>query len=84
LINRSNQPKVPYTDAGIQQIVSAVNAALQAGVNGGIIASPNVTYPTVASISSATKATRALNNVAFTAKLVGSVQTVPISGIVTY
>ena len=84
LSNRANQPKVPYTDVGIQQVVSQLRAALQIGVDGGIIINPVITYPAVSAVSAAQKATRQLTNVNFTASLVGAIETTNIAGIVTY
>ena len=79
-----NALKVPYTDVGIQQVVSQLRAALQAGVNQGIIINPAVTFPAASEASSADKAARNLSNVNFTATLVGAINTVVINGTVTY
>lgn len=71
--------KIPFTDAGVSVIVSAVRAQLQAGViAGGFAASPEpvVTAPKVADVSAVDRGNRKLPNVNASAKLAGAIHLV--------
>lgn len=77
--------KVPYTDAGIALVASAVRERLQAAVDIGILAADpafTVTVPTASSVSAADRAERVLNNVKFTARLAGAIHEIDITGTV--
>lgn len=90
--------KVPYTDPGIQIIVTALRQALDLGVARNGIAPPEVdatdlnrkipSYVINAPLSSSVpfndKANRVLNNVNFTARLAGAIHAVTIRGSLTY
>lgn len=90
--------KVPYTDPGIQIIVTALRQALDLGVARGGIAPPEVdsddttrtipSYiieaPLSSSVSFNNKANRLLQDVKFTARLAGAIHTVEIKGSLTY
>ena len=91
-----NERKVPYTDAGISQVVSKIQEALDQGqANGGI--SPDdfdpttkdrtggyvVTAPRSSEVSSNDKANRTLKNVRFTAYLSGAIHKTEIDGVLT-
>ncbi len=76
--------KVPYTDIGIQQVAGILQGSLGKAVAAGIIINPSVVYPTAANISSATKQTRNLAGVSFTAKLVGAIDSMNINGYFSY
>lgn len=95
LINAAG--KVPYTDPGIQVIVTALRQALDLGVARGGIAPPEVdpddnrvipsytiSFPASANVSFNDKANRILNDVNFTARLAGAIHTVVIRGNLTY
>lgn len=74
--------KVPYTDAGIQIVVTQLKAALQEGVDADFISTFTVTYPEVVDISETDKAARLLPDVNFTATLAGAIHKVEINGVV--
>jgi hypothetical protein len=89
--------KVPYTDPGIQIIVTALRQALDLGVARGGIAPPEVdpddnrtipsyviNAPASANVSFNDKANRVLNDVTFTARLAGAIHTAVIRGNLTY
>lgn len=81
-----NNPKVPYTDAGIAVIQSQVMRALQLGVNNNFISTdplPLVTVPLAADVSPSDKANRILRNVKFTATVTGAIHAVRIQGTVS-
>jgi hypothetical protein len=78
--------KVPYTDAGIAQIETALRGALKRGTDKGILTSDTpftVTVPVNANVSAADKTSRTLNNVFFTGKLAGAVHSANIQGVVS-
>lgn len=79
----ANTAKVPYTNAGIEIIVSAVRTALQEGVTNSLLSSFTVSAPKVTEISVADRGTRVLPDVRFTAVLAGAVHTVEVDGVVT-
>lgn len=81
-----NNPKIPYTDAGITVIQSEVLRALQLAINNNFIATdpePIVTVPKAADIPPADKANRILRNVRFTATVTGAIHAVFIRGTVS-
>lgn len=81
-----NQPKIPYTDAGITTIQNAINQVLQDGVAlGGIADDPpfSISVPKAIDVPAVDKANRTLNNVTFQATLAGAIHAVNISGTVT-
>ncbi|PWU04929.1 MAG: hypothetical protein C5B43_04015 [Verrucomicrobia bacterium] len=81
-----NNPKVPYTDAGITAVESQIKRALQQGIDNNFIASspvPQVFVPTAASVPAIDKANRILRNVKFQATLAGAIQAVEIFGTVS-
>jgi hypothetical protein len=78
-----NNPKVPYTDAGIGAIEAQVKRALSLGVSNGFISDdppPTVTVPRAADVPPADKAARILRNVRFFATLSGAIHAVRIIG----
>ncbi len=83
--------KVPYTDLGVSSIQSVVDARLQSatkegGGSGQIFTTdpqPVVTVPLVADIPAATRGTRLLPDVNFTATLAGAVHNVEVNGTVS-
>lgn len=88
--------KVPYTDAGITGIHGQVIAALKAGQQtGGIpdveyddagneIAPYTITVPRSYQIDKATKQTRKLPVIKFTARLAGAIHAAEVSGVLGY
>lgn len=78
-----DNPKLPYTNAGIEVILNIVRARLSDGIDaGGLSADPApvVTAPSVASIDAADKAARCVPNIKFTATLAGAIHKVQIRG----
>lgn len=78
-------PKIPYTDSGIQAIVSEVEGVLRQGIfQGGINPDEDytVTAPLADDIPSATKATRVLSPITFLATLAGAIHKTVIRGTV--
>lgn len=82
--------KVPYTDFGVDQIVSVVKADLKAAIRVGFLdggdettPAPAVTAPTVASQSASNRAKRIFPGIAFSAKLAGAIHTLTINGVVS-
>lgn len=86
----ASNPKVAYTDAGLVLIHSALLAALRAFEGNdndpGLLArgSSTVIVPLVSSISSAVKATRVLPGIRFSATYEGAVNSVGITGVVSF
>jgi hypothetical protein len=81
----ANNNKIPYTDAGVDQVRGTIMSVLQAGVDvGGLSATPApfVSVPLVASLSVATVSTRNLPKVSFSATLAGAINSVTITGVV--
>lgn len=90
-------PKIPYTDPGIGLVQNAVTAALDAGVEAGGIARPSsdettgtvtpsytITVPKAAELDAATRKTRVLPKVKWTARLAGALIATEISGTLNY
>lgn len=78
--------KVPYTDAGVSLVESAVKASLQRTVAAGIAAdspAPVVTVPKVADVSVGNKSARILPDVKFSFTLAGAIHKVVVSGVVS-
>jgi hypothetical protein len=81
-----NSDKLPYTNKGIAGVENAVRKTLQEGIDNGSLASnpaPVVSVPDILDVSSADKASRTLNGVAFTATLAGAIHKVTINGFVS-
>lgn len=79
-------PKVPYTDAGIAIIQAEVLRALALGVSNNFLTNnpaPVCTVPRSADIPTVDKANRILRNVRFTATLAGAIHAVVIRGTVS-
>jgi hypothetical protein len=91
----TSNAKVPFTDSGIDVVITQLKAALQEGVQNGILGSPGadvkgnpipafiVAAPLASSVYGASKATRTLPSVTFTAYLQGAINIVQINGTVT-
>jgi len=81
-----NNPKVPYTDSGVDLMRGQVLAQLQQGITvGGLAADPApvVTAPKVADIDPADKAARILPDIFFQATLAGAIHQLVISGVLS-
>lgn len=76
-----NNLKVPYTEAGVEQVKSAVRAAV-ASLPNAIASLDSLTAPNPATVPSNIKATRTLPDVNFTVTLSGAIQSVQINGTV--
>lgn len=88
-------PKIPYTDAGVQNIVNlmrgVLNNAIAVGLLSGDALDPDndiqtpyvVTYPRVVDVSENDRAERFLPDLRFTARLAGAIHRVTIQGVVT-
>ena len=75
-----SQTKIPYTDGGINQVVSAWQGVLDSGVTFGHLSPddpPKISAPLVSSVSSADKAARELTMTA-EATLAGAIQKVTL------
>ena len=78
-----NVDKIPYTNAGIDSVKSAVLEVLTIAVGMGILSAdpvPTVTAPDVSTISSANKLARNLPDVEFDGTLAGAIHKVEING----
>jgi hypothetical protein len=77
-----NNKKLPYTDNGIEAIGAIIKSALEAGVDQGGLdpGTVSVVIPKVSGIPSATRATRKLSGVKFSAKLAGAIHELEIDG----
>lgn len=81
-----NNPKVPYTDAGVSLIDGDIRAQLQEGVGVGLIAADppfNTTPPKVADVDPVDRAARLLPDMDFSATLAGAVHKTEVRGLVT-
>jgi hypothetical protein len=78
------QDKIPFTDDGVQIIVSQLRAALEDGVKYQIITPDyEIKYPLVSELAATWKGTRTLPDIKFTAPLQGAIQHTAIEGVVT-
>lgn len=82
--------KVPYTDFGVDQIISVVKGDIAQAVRVGFLnggdattAAPTVTAPTVASQSATNRAKRIFPGIAFQAVLAGAIHDLTITGVVS-
>ena len=81
-----NNPKVPYTDTGVDLMRSQVLAQLNQGVGVGLLSpdpAPVVTAPKVADIDPADRANRILPDINFQATLAGAIHKLIISGVLS-
>jgi hypothetical protein len=75
--------KVPYTDEGVQMVVSPLKSALEEGKKNGILASYEISFPAVAEVSVTDKGKRFLPDVNFSGVLAGAIHSTKINGVVT-
>ncbi len=81
-----NNPKIPFTDAGIACIEAEVKRVLQIGVGNDFLANdpaPKTYVPKAIDVPQQDKANRLLKNVKFTATLAGAIHFVQIRGTVS-
>jgi hypothetical protein len=78
-----NVDKVPFTDEGVQMVVSPLRAALEEGKKNDILASYEISFPAVAEVSVTDKGKRFLPDVNFTGVLAGAIHSAKINGVVT-
>jgi hypothetical protein len=78
-----NVDKVPFTDEGVQMVVSPLKAALEEGKKNGILASYEIVFPAVAEVSVTDKGKRFLPDVNFTGVRAGAIHSTKINGVVT-
>jgi hypothetical protein len=75
--------KIPFTDQGVQIIVSQLRSALADGVKYELLASYDISFPKVSEIAANYKGERMLPDVKFTAILAGAINRTIIDGVVT-
>jgi hypothetical protein len=78
-----NVDKVPFTDEGIQMVVSPLKAALEEGKTNGILASYEIAFPAALDVSITDKGRRFLPDIKFTGVLAGAIHSTKINGVVT-
>jgi hypothetical protein len=81
----ANNPKVPYTDAGLAMIEGVVRAVMQRAIGTGFIADDenlNVTITPVTEQASSDRANRIVRGVKFFGRLAGAVEEMFVSGVV--
>lgn len=81
-----SQPKIPYTDAGVGALISAVRAALDLGVANTLIDGTSVlsvTAPKVASVPDNQRKNRIAPTITFACRLQGAIDSVIVNGTVT-
>lgn len=75
--------KVTYDGRGIARIREVIASSLQRGINRNFVSSYTITMPDLASISSATKLARVLEDVVFEASLAGAIHEIRVRGTVS-
>lgn len=87
LATLANNPKIPYTDSGVDTMRSAISSVIQLGItNGGFAATPEptVTAPLVKDVSLSNRANRILPDIFWTATLAGAIHRLdPVRGRVS-
>ncbi len=81
-----NLPKIPFTDAGIAQILAQVHAVLRLAVSKSVLADdpePTATAPKATDVDPNDRANRLLPDVVFTGRMAGAIHKVIIQGTVT-
>jgi hypothetical protein len=82
-----DNPKIPYTDAGISMCQGVLRNRLDKSINMGILAefpNPSITAPLAKNVSVQDKQDRILRNLNFTAILTGAIQSIKINGSVSF
>ena len=80
-----NNRKIPYTDSGVQIIVSAIKGVLFTAVAAGVLrpGTVEVTFLKVADIPAADRAARLLTGIEFSAEVAGAIQKTTFTGTVS-
>ena len=76
-------PKIPYTNAGLLLIESAIDKSLKIAVNRGILSDYTIEMPVYTEISTQDKSNRILRNCKFFGTLAGAIHKITIAGTVT-
>lgn len=79
----ANNPKIPFTDSGIDTMRATVMGVLQKGIDAGGLAAtppPVVTFPTAANVDPTNKENRNIPNASFSATLAGAIQSTDLQG----
>jgi hypothetical protein len=82
----ANEPKIPFTNAGVDTIKAKVYAVLSSAVSRKILRpdpKPLVSAPDVADISTANRSARTLPDVTFSAQVAGAIHKVQVRGTIT-
>jgi hypothetical protein len=79
----SQMDKIPFTDEGVQIIVSQLRKALVEAVDWSVLATFEISYPAVADVSALMKGNRTLPDVNFTGVLAGAIHRTIINGTIT-
>jgi hypothetical protein len=77
------QDKVPFTDEGVQTVVSPLKAGLEEGKKNKILANYDVSFPAAADVPLTDKGKRFLPDVDFGGALAGAIHATRIKGVVT-
>jgi len=87
LFTLRNNPKIPFTDSGVDALRSAIMSVIQQGIDAGGFAAkpePTVTAPLVRNVPAAQRINRTLPDVNWTAHLAGAVHRMtPVRGRVS-
>lgn len=79
-----NVPKVPFTDAGISQVLNVLTGDLKQAVSQGVLASYNVPEVKASDYTAAQRQSRVLSGITFTGQLAGAVNKVTVVGNVYF
>jgi hypothetical protein len=86
LLLMMKNPKIPYTDKGVDLVRSEIDAQLKEAVSAGVLAyqpKPEVTAPRVVDIPELTRNQRMLPDVRFSGRLEGAIHAMVIHGVVS-
>lgn len=81
----ASNPKIPYTDTGVDVLRATIAASLRRGVTAGGLSNdpaPTVTAPRVANVSAQNRINRRLPDVKFEATLAGAIHGIVIRGVI--
>lgn len=80
-------PKIPYTDSGIQLRVATLRASLKKAQRNTVLnpeVNPTIIFPLAAECSAEDKAARILRNVSWSASYAGAIQNMDIVGTISF
>jgi len=79
-----NNPKVPFTDGGIQAVVGAISGQLQDAVNKQfLLPGFTIQYPLASEVSATDKGNRNLPDITFIAQYAGAIHSVELTGTIS-